>query len=68
MYLSISYCLLCVEVYVTIIWVTAGYAGQQFTCILWVEYAKIAVITPNRWDFYVDQRCFTMFYYTYKRR
>ena len=42
------------EVYVSNNWVTAGYAGQQFTCILWVEYAKIAVITPNRWDFYVD--------------
>ena len=42
------------EVYVCVIWLTAGYAGQQFTRIFWVEYARIAVITPNRWDFYVD--------------
>ena len=42
------------EVYVSNKWVTASLAGQQFTRIFWVEYAKIAVITPNRWDFYVD--------------
>lgn len=35
------------EVYVSALWLTAGYAGQQFTRVFWVEYAKIAVISVD---------------------